>query len=438
MTNSISRRQFVGWSIAGAGIATLAGCSATGKGGSGSGSGSGTSSLDVSWYGGDPVHAAMKKVLALYGAKHAGVKISEQHSAFADYWDKLATETAARDAPDVMRMSMTYFTDYAERGALFDLTDFVGKSIDTSGMSTGVAKSGILHGKQYGIGQSSIANAIFINNELVDSLGVAKPDENWTWSSFADWSKSVGEAGGGKVFGSGDMGGHFEIFEPFARQHGTELFTSGGKSLAVSRDLIEEWWSYWADMRKAKAVPPASETASETGFDTSAVVKGVVPVTFGWVQQIQFLQPLMKQTLDLMVPPTVAGGKPGYYVDSQDMWSVASTSKNPDKAADLIDFMINDDAAIKALGVVLGVPPSKHATDVLALDPSTDAGKAVKYAQDLSTSDKASTPPAPWPKGYSQLSTLFTKTAQDISFGKSNPAQGATDFYGQAKQVLSQ
>ena len=434
MTSRINRRQFVGLGMAGLATAVLAGCSPTQRGNTGSGS----SALRASWYGGDPVHTAMKKVLALYSAKNAGIKVSEQHSAFADYWDKLATETAARDAPDIMRMSMTYFTDYADRGALLDLTDMVGKSIKTKDMSAGVAKSGILDGKQYGIAQSSIANSIFINNEMVDSLGVSKPNTDWTWDSFADWAKEVTDAGGGKIFGSGDMGGHFEIFEPFARQNGTELFKSGGKSLAVDRDLIEEWWAYWADMRKANAVPPAAETAAETGFETSAVVKGVVPVTFGWVQQIQFLQPLMKQTLDLLVPPTVKGGKPGYYVDSQDMWSVASTSKNPDKAADLINFMINDDAAIKALGVVLGVPPSKHATDILALDPTTDAGKAVKYAQELGESDKISTPPAPWPKGYSQLATLFVKLSQDISFGKSNPAQAATDFYSQAKQVLSQ
>ena len=436
MINRISRRQFVGWSMAGLTTATLAGCSATGVGNSGSASG--TSALGVSWYGGDPVHAAMKKVLAFYGAKNAGVKISEQHSAFADYWDKLATQAAARDTPDVMRMSMTYFTDYADRGVLLDLTDLVGKSIKTSDMSSGVAKSGILDGKQYGIGQSSIANSVFINHELIDSLGVEKPDTDWTWDSFAEWAKGVGGAGGGTVFGTGDMGGHFEIFEPFARQNGTELFKSGGKSLAVAQDLIEQWWAYWAGMRKANAVPAAAETAAETGFDTSPVVKGIVPVTFGWVQQIQFLQPLMKQSLEIMTPPTVKGGKPGYCVNSQDMWSVASTSKNPDKAADLINFMINDDAAIEALGVVLGVPPSKHATDLLALDPTTVAGKAVKYAQDLGASDKASTPPAPWPKGYSQLATLFTKIGQDISFGKSDPAKGAADFYSQSKQILGQ
>lgn len=434
MNKKIDRRQFVGWSIAGLATAALAGCSATGR----SKSGSSSSALGVSWYGGDPVHSAMKKVLALYAAKNAGVRISEQHSAFADYWDKLATETAARDAPDIMRMSMTYFTDYADRGALLDLSDMVGKSIKTADMSAGVAKSGILNGKQYGIAQSSIANSIFINNEMVDSLGVSKPDTDWTWDSFANWGAEVADAGSGKIYGSGDMSGHFELFEPFARQNGTEIFKSGGKSLAVNRDLIEEWWAYWAAMRKAKAVPPASETAAETGFDTSALVKGIVPVTFGWVQQIQFLQPLMKPNLDLMIPPTVKGGKPGYYVDSQDMWSVASTSKNPDKAADLINFMINDDSAIKAIGVVLGVPPSKHATDVLALNSTTDAGKAVKYALDLGKSDKISNPPAPWPKGYSQLSTLFNKLSQDISFGKSDPAKGAADFYTQSKQILSQ
>lgn len=433
MSHAIERRQFLGLSLAGLATAALAGCGVGGTGGNTS-----STNLGVAWYGGDPVHAAMQTVLNLYTAKNPKVAFTPQHAAFNDYWPKIATETAARDAPDVMRMSLTYFTDYAERGALLDLSSYIGKTIDISAMSPGVAESGVVNGKRYGIGQSSIANAMFANTDVITSIGAPKPDPEWTWDTFATWAASVHSASGGKVFGSQDQAGHFELFEPFVRQHGGTLFSSDNKKLAAGKDLIEQWWAYWAQMRSTNAAPPTSVTAQEAGFDTNPVVKGISAVSFGWVQQITFLQPLMKQNLEIITPPTVANGSPGLYVDSQDMWSVAATTKGPNQAAEFINFMLNDDAAVKAIGVVLGVPPSSKATGLLNLTPSTPAGKAVAYAEALGKSKKVSSPPAPWPKGYSQISALFGKTAQDIGFGKSTPTQGAADFSTQANQILAQ
>lgn len=431
----LSRRGFVRLGLAGAaglGMTALAGCSS----GAASPGPSGSAKLLAGWYGGDPVHAAMGKVIAKYNATHPNVKVTTEHAAFADYFNKLATQTAAKDGPDVTRMSLTYFAEYAGRGALLDLTKYVKDgTIDISGMKPGVADSGKLAGKRYGVGQSSIANAAFLNTTALQSLGVKGPAEDWTWDGLADWAKGVTSASGGKMFGTSDASGAFELFEPFARQNGTNLFSADGKSLKVGKDLIQEWWTYWDKLRSAQGTPPASVTAGVTGFNNWPIVAGQSALNFGWVQQIQFIQPLMKDTVDIVAPPGVAGGKPGLYVDSQDMWSIASTSKYPDAAAGLINYLLNDDYSIKTLGATLGIPPSDKAIKLLGFAPDSPAGKAVAYVDGLG--NKATTPPPPWPKGYNQITTLFTTTAQDISFGKTTPSAGASSFYSQAEQALA-
>lgn len=433
MGNTFSRRQFVGFGMAGLATTALAGCSST----AGKGSKASSSALSVAWYGGAPVDTAMAKVLDLFGKKESGLKISEQHAAAADYWDKLATETAAHNEPDVMRMSMSHFREYADRGALLELSKYVGKGkqIDVSAMPSGVAHSGKLGSKLYAVGQNRIANAVFINVDMISSLGVEKPTGDWTWDSFADWARSVHAKGGAKVYGTPDMSGHIENFIVYGRQNGSEPFK--GSSLAVSQDLIQEWWEYWAKLRQDNAAPPASVTAGVNGFNTSTLVRGVTPLEFGWVRQLSALQPLMKQQLSIITPPQVAGGKPGLYVNSQDVWCISSTTKDPEKAAALINFMTNNSQAIKALGVSLGAPPTTTGADVLDLAPTSQGGQVLAYIDAMSKSDKASAPPAPWPTGYSQLVTDFTKIAQDIAFGKSTPAKGAADFYSQAQQALA-
>lgn len=424
MTQQITRRQLLGVTLAGIAAAGLAACgprgSVPGKPG-------------LSWYGGDPVHEAMQAVIRLYGKKYPDVDVVAQYSAFDDYWDRLATQTAGRSAPDVMRMSMSYLADYADRGALLDLSSLVGSAIGIDDMDPDIADSARIDGAYYGVSQSAIANAAFVDRGLIAQLGAPDVVESWTWDEFGQWAKTVGGSSD-DVYGSMDQAGSFQLFESYVREHGTDVFTDDGSGLAFDQAVLEEWWAYWDDLRAHRGVPPAAVSAEVANFDTWPLAKGTTPVGFGWVQQVAFVQPFVDRPLDLLTPPTAGTGTSGLFVKSLDFWSIASTSSQPEEAARIIDFLVNDDEAIKALGVVLGVPPSKRAIDLLGLDPGSAEGKAVEYVERISGS-VAAAPPA-WPLGYNELLTLFTKLGQDIGFGEAGVTEAAAEFFEQSARVL--
>ena len=52
-----------------------------------------------------------------------------------DYWPRLATQSAGRNAADVIQMDYRYIFEYARRGALLPLDPFVGKSLNLSDFS---------------------------------------------------------------------------------------------------------------------------------------------------------------------------------------------------------------------------------------------------------------------------------------------------------------
>jgi multiple sugar transport system substrate-binding protein len=411
---------------------SLAACS---SGGTGTAAATpGTGKLGMSWYGGDPVHKAMQKLVADYMKKYPDLDITVQYSAANAYWDRLATETAGRSAPDVMRMSMAYLSDYANRGALLDLTPYVKqKKIDISSMSPDIAKSAVKGGKYYGISQDSIANAMFVNRPLIGRLGAPDLQESWTWSQFADWAKGVGSLSAGH-YGSEDPSGNLQLFVTYVRSQGKQMFKADNKTPAFTPDMLESWWAYWEDMRKNKGAPPASVTAAVAGFNTWPLSKGITPVGFGWVQQLSFVQPFIKDAVDIVMPPNV-GEKNGLFVKCLDFWSVASTSKNADEAARLIDFLVNDEDAIKTIGVLLGVPPSQRAISLLTLDPDSPEAKAVQYMKRVAA--VAPTAPPPWPAGYNQLQTLFTKLGQDIAFGRTKISAARASFLDAMKKDLT-
>ena len=424
MSHPITRRQLLGVTLAGLAAATLSSCgprgSVPGKPG-------------VSWYGGDPVHEAMRELIALYQRKYPDIDTVAQYSAFDDYWDRLATQTAGRSAPDVMRMSMSYLSDYADRGALQDLSSYIGRAIDLGDMAPDIADSARIDGAYYGISQSSIANAAFVDGGLIEELGVADVDESWTWDEFGAWAKEVG-ASRDDVYGSMDQGGSLQLFESYVREFGTEMFTQDGSDLAFDQGVLEQWWAYWDDLRAHRGVPPGAVSAEVGNFDTWPLAKGVTPVGFGWVQQVAFVQPFVDRPLDILTPPTAGTGTSGLFVKCLDFWSIASTSSQPDEAARIIDFFVNDEAAIRAQGIVLGVPPSQRAIDLLDLTAGSAEERAVEYVRRVA--DVVDPAPPAWPLGYNELLTLFTKLGQDISFGEAGVTEAATEFFEQSARVL--
>jgi multiple sugar transport system substrate-binding protein len=415
-----TRRTLLGLGAATAAATVLPGCSG------------GNKPLRVSWYGPDPVTKALNTALTAWKA-NGGVEYAAESAPFDDYWDKLATQTSGGNAPDVLRMSMSYFSDYAGRSALKDLGS---SGIDTSSLDKDVAASGQKDGKNYGIGQSSISYAMYVDEAAVKRAGGTVPAQGWTWDKFAEFARDYSGSIQGS-YGSTDQAGNFQLFEVYARQHGTELFSDDGGKFATSKDTVQEWLQYWADLRNVKAAPPQNVSAETTAIEKSLVAKGKAPLQFGWVQQVTFYQPLVKSPLSVLpVPQDKAGDLSGQFVKGLDLWCISAASKHPEDAAKLIGYLLNDEKAIKTIGILLGVPPSKKARDLVAADAGSAGARAIKYVEDIDALVGPS--PKPWPKGYGELLTGFGRIAEDIGFGKSNPAKGAQDFVDLAGKTLGQ
>lgn len=424
---TLPRRALLG-TFAAAATAPLAACNPTSGGGS-------SKDLRVSWYGGQPVHEGVEGALDAFSKDHPDLQITEEKAPFADYWDKLATQVAGGEGPDVIRMSMSWFLEYAERGALLDLEPLTGEAIDLSGLDEAAAESGRTADGLFGIGQSSITQATFRNPQLAAEHGLELP-ETWAWTDFMEFCREFAETAGPGKYGATDGGGDMQLFDVWARQHGTDLFD--GPDLAVGAEVIEEWWAMWQELRDDGAVPSPEVTLESTDFENSQFATLNAAITTGWVQQATFYQPVMPDhPLEIGdVPGLTAGALDGQFLKALDLWCVLSSSKNPDGAAQLIDFLLNEPAAAKSIGVTLGVPPSQGARDALDLAPDTAAGKAIAYVESIT--GRTGPPPAAWPTGYGALQgSEFPRFHEAVAFGSSTPAQAAKEFVEVARTALA-
>ncbi|MFC7616461.1 ABC transporter substrate-binding protein [Actinokineospora soli] len=111
--------------LAAAALLAVAGC-----GGAPSADG-GPVTLRFTWWGSDARHTMTQRLIEAFEAEHPGIRVEGEFTGWGDYWDKLATTVAGGDAPDIIQQESRYVREYADRGALLDLTEHVPSVIKT-------------------------------------------------------------------------------------------------------------------------------------------------------------------------------------------------------------------------------------------------------------------------------------------------------------------
>ena len=61
--------------------------------------------MRISWWGSDDRHQKTLKLIKLWESRNPGVTMSAQYGGLIGYQDKLSTEFAGRNAPDIMQIS---------------------------------------------------------------------------------------------------------------------------------------------------------------------------------------------------------------------------------------------------------------------------------------------------------------------------------------------
>ena len=91
-------------------VLLAAGCApGTGGGGEGGEGGAGGQvALRMSTWGNDSRLKLTEEAIAAFEKANPGITVQVENSEFGSYWDKLATQTAGGDAPDVIQMDEAY------------------------------------------------------------------------------------------------------------------------------------------------------------------------------------------------------------------------------------------------------------------------------------------------------------------------------------------
>jgi multiple sugar transport system substrate-binding protein len=382
--------------------------------------------LRVSTWGNDSRLRLTRQAADAFTAANPDIKINIENSEWGSYWEKLATTTAANDAPDVIQMDESYIAAYGARGALLDL-DTAKDNLDLSAMDPKVLDTGKVEGKLVGA-PIGVANfSVAVNPELLKKAGVSMPnDKTWTWDELAKAAAQVTDKLGSQgVWGLDNFGTGTAELGAWARQKGEEVWPTDGAG--VSEATVVSFFDYAKELVEMKATPPASIQVENTSaaLDASLFATNKAAFHLLFHTQISAFGTASGTQMELLRLPAQAKGESPKMVNKASMyWSISARSEQQEAAAKLVDFLLTDPAATKVLTTERGIPAIPAVQQEIAPLLDSQAKVALEFSQSIAP--ELVPPPQVTPVNASGFTSEFTPVATDVLFGKVSPADGAT------------
>jgi multiple sugar transport system substrate-binding protein len=388
--------------------------------------------LTVFWWGGPERAKLTEEALRLYTKAHPDVTFSTQWQANAGYYDKLATSIAGNHAPDMFQIDDNALSEYAGRKVTLDFTKAVSDGrINLSRFPASLAAYGVVNGRTAGIAAAANTPALVYDRTLVLQYGVSEPEIGWSWEQLITWAERFTQKSGGKAFGTMDPSADYKAFWIWLRQQHKELYK--GNQLGFSQDDLRRWFELWSDARKRRAAPPADilHTANTGDITKQLVATGQAATSFVWSNQLPELAKATKHQLGIASYP---GDPSAQWARASMYWAGSSTTRHADVVTDVINFLVNDSDAGRALGTERGLSPNLDVRAMITTSLSGEMQDTVHFEFEMAK--RFGSAPAPPPQGHTKIRALLIDIAESVQFGRATPAQAAATFMTRAAGEL--
>ncbi|WP_020579562.1 ABC transporter substrate-binding protein [Actinopolymorpha alba] len=388
----------------------------------GGGGGGGGANIRYGWWGGSDRQQAYNKALAEFRKKFPDIKVDPEFADFDAFQDRIATQMAGRNAPDVFWIAATSVVSFYANGMYHDLDGL--KELDLSDFPKQDIEEFKIDGKLNTMPFASFTPALRSNATFLEEQGAKVPDdENWTWSDLSEFLKDCQkDAPKGRraiaYNANADLG-----FESWLRSHGQELWTQDG-NVGWDAEACGEWFAWWEDLRESGA---ALTLAEQEGVSMDwGIVGNRVMMSLGNSNHLTPDAPVFpKYEFQLHLTPKASAGADGShrYVYTPRM-AIYKQSANPEAAASLVNFLVNDEVMPGLIGTTMGAPtnPQQRKRTYEQADAN---GKKVIDAVDRERDTKGRKPRYEAPAGASTWRTDMDRTVEAVSLKKTSIADAA-------------
>jgi multiple sugar transport system substrate-binding protein len=384
--------------------------------------------LRIVWWGSQARHDATLKALDAYTKKHPNVTFETEFSGFEGYGDKLATQAAAKNAPDIIQMDPQWLAEYAGRNQLADLS----KGMSTENIDKSLLDSGKYKDKLYAIPLGNNASGMIYNKTALAKLGITPPSTDWTWDEYFQFGKEAKAKLPKDKYVLMDATYDYDTYAAYQLSQGKgHPITADGK-FNIDKDTWLGFIKKYADLRKEGIVPPAEIAATDIEYDAkmdllnndTVLVRRTLAAIFPGYENLK--------PGAYMLTRFPKAAQAGGFLKPSMFWSVSADSKNIEESKKFIDWFVNDNEAADILKTTRGVPVSKKTLEYLTPN-FAEADKAQVEMIKIVSPDAQ--PFNPGAKGWSNFNSKDYKViGEKVMFGKSTPEAAYDELVKKAKE----
>ncbi len=398
-------------------------------------------SLRIAWWGGQDRHNDTIAALDLY-AEETGSEFTYEYTSWTSYFENLATQAVGGNLPDVIQMSTSDIINFSRNGQIIDLQPYVDDgTIDTSNMAENSLNGGMVDGQLTGITTGNNTFAVVYNTDIFDQAGVEYPTDDWNWTEFLDTAKAVYDATGIQTEIPFLSEARW-VIESMVRSMGYDFFSEDGTSLPWAEDeavvtaVTNTIQRIYDGVQEGYLVDPEVQVAWSATEDYY-ISQGNSAMSMILSNQYSMYCGALGQELgQVMLPRMDEGTQPGMALNPNMYWSISANCENPQAAAELINYLINDEEAAKLIGADRGISLSSSIREMLAADPETDV-----YTQDSlefidRVSAQVSVTGTPDPLNSSELMNVMKNDYVAVMYGEMTAEECMADIIAQAASIL--
>lgn len=393
--------------------------------------------LKIAWWGNQTRTDKTLAVLKQFQEKNPGVTFESEYYAWADYWTKLAAETAGGSIPDIIQQDYSYINQYNTKGLLLDLTPYTtnGK-LNLADADKSTISGGMINNKLIALNLGSNCMCTVFDPAIYKQAGLAEPTNAWTWDDYMNNVLTIKQKL--NIFGDGymafqNLGG----FNDYLRQHGQKLFSEDQKKLGYADDkYFTDFFGMEMKLYQAGALPSSAQRLEIKTPEQELIVTGKAAMTESNSNQLIAMQAAAKKPLKLVgFPNDPKQTANGQFIKPSMFFSVTKDTKNADMAVKFLDYFTNDIEANKTLAAERGVPISSKVRE--ALKPTLDDTTKVVFDY-VDAIGKVATPiDPPNPDAFSQIQAAMDNLEQQMLYGKMSVDDAAKEFRKQANDLLA-
>lgn len=388
--------------------------------------------LRFAWWGSDARHTATQAAIDAFEEANPGITVEAEFGDWGGYWDRLATQTAGGNAPDVMQMSDAYLAEYAGRGVLLPLDDRA--EIDFSGLDAGGVASGEVDGKLYALQAGANFPAVLANPALFEAAGIEMPDDStWSWEDYVQVAADLTKAGVGAVGTDSIIGD--PVTNAWLLQHGHSLFTADGK-VGFDKDGLTGFFELASELSTSGAAPAASVITEQMVLspDQWGIATGKSAMGFAWSNLLTTIEGSLGSELDLLRMPTDSK-ESGLYLRGAMYYAISAGTKHPVESAKLIDFLLNDEAAADELLAERGLPLNTSIREYIADKVSDPEQRLIAFTVD--NADALGTAPSVPAVGGGTYDQVIQRGISDVLFGTLSPKEASERVHTELSDLLT-